>query len=173
MGTHGYVVFKYKGIYYIYENRSDSYYEGLGKEVVDDINRMVYYKKTKKYKEQLLRVPFENRDRDGEQYFHSIYDSIYSYDTYDYYTSNEEPYNSYVYIIDFDEDEFIITKYGEQRYTFNLFDIPDNWIDIVKTNDVYVYENKEQVANERIKAKILELEAEITKLKSKLIDKTN
>ena len=41
MVTHGYVVFKYKGIYYTFYNHSDSYFEHLGNLVVDEINSMI------------------------------------------------------------------------------------------------------------------------------------
>jgi hypothetical protein len=37
MVTHGYVVFKYKGICYNFYNHSDSYFEHLGNLIVDEI----------------------------------------------------------------------------------------------------------------------------------------
>jgi hypothetical protein len=167
MVTHGYVVFKYEGIYYIYDNHSDSYCECLGKEVVNEIYKMINKNYIKSYKKQLLCIPLINEMNDADNQFHSFYNSIYGYDNSAYCTSKYEPYNSYVYIIDFDEEEFIINKY-DNRYTFNLFDIPDNWMKIVDTTDDYMYDNIEEVKNENIKKKILELESEINKLKLKL-----
>jgi hypothetical protein len=167
MVTHGYVTFKYKGIYYVFNNHSDSYYEGLGKEVVRDIGHIIHKNYIEHYKLQLLRIPLTNEMTDGDMQFHSIYNAIYNYDNCMYYTSKREEGNSYVYMIDFDENEFVIDSY-ENRATFHLFDIPDNWIEIVNETKNYMYENKEDIKKEMIKQKILELEDEISKLKLKL-----
>jgi hypothetical protein len=167
MVTHGYVTFKYEGIYYVYNNHSDSYCSCLGENVVNEIDKMINNNYIKYYKKKLLRIPLRDEMLDGENYFNSIYDAIIYYDGYSYYTSNHEPSNEYVYIIDFDEDEFIITAYCN-RYIFNLFDIPEDWMTIVEENDNYEYENKEELAKDRIKNKISELEEEINKLKLKL-----
>ncbi len=134
MVTHGYVVFKYEGIYYIYNNHSDSYCSCLGNEVVNQIHNMLNNNYTEYYKKSLLRIPLRNEMTEGDLQYYSIYNSIIGYESCSYYTSKYEPSNSYVYIIDFDKDEFIITKYND-RYTFNLFDIPDDWMDIVETTN--------------------------------------
>jgi hypothetical protein len=170
MVTHGYVVFKYEGIYYIYDNHSDSYCEALGKEVVNEIDIMINKNYIKYYKKKLLSIPLIREMSEGGggiSQFYSFYNAIYYPDSCSYYTSKYEPSNSYVYVIDFDEEEFIINKY-DNRYTFNLFDIPDNWMEIVETSENYMYDNIEEVKNEKIKAKISELEDEINKLKLKL-----
>ncbi len=172
MVTHGDVAFKYKGIYYIFYNHSDSYCEALGIEVVNDVNNIIANNYITYYKKKLLLIPLNEEMSDGNTYFSSIYNSIIGYKNCSYYTSNYQPSNSYVYIIDFDEDEFIINKYGK-TYTFDLFDIPDNWMDIVKTNDGYIYENREEInkkkKNDKIKDRINELEKELNELKLKLV----
>jgi hypothetical protein len=166
MVTHGYVIIKYKGIYYSYYNHSDSYCSQLGKIVFDNVNDMILNKTMEKYKSQILRMPFSSDEGECFQYFHSLYEWIYlSNDKY--FTSNHPPYSEYTYIIDFDENEFIVTKYGKQ-YVFYLFDIPDDWIEIVETNDEYIYENKEEIKKEEIRRKIEELQSEIVKLQSQL-----
>lgn len=174
MVTHGYVVFKYEGIYYIFNNHSDSYCSCLGNEVVNEIYYMINKNYIKDYKKKLLRVPLVNEMTEGGggiSHFYSFYQSIYNPDSCSYYTSNYEPGNEYVYIIDFDEEEFIINKY-DNRYTFNLFDIPDNWMNIVENNEEYMYENSEEIKekrnNENIKERIIELEKELNELKLKL-----
>jgi hypothetical protein len=167
MVTHGYVTFRYKGVYYVFDNHSDSYCECLGKTVVDDVKDMINNHYIQYYKKKLLYIPLTNEMTDGDTTYYSMYDAIRGYNTSAYYTSNQEPYNSYVYIIDFDENEFITTKH-DNRYTFNLFDIPDNWIEIVNETKNYMYGNKEAIKKEMIKQKISELEEQIKKLKLQL-----
>ncbi len=167
MGTHGYVVFKYKGIYYCYYNHSDSYCAHLGELVVNEIYKMIDDNCMDFYKNKLLRLPFNDDHCEGLKYFYTIYDAIINYESSNYYTSEEEISSEYVYIIDFDEDEFIINKYGD-RYIFDLLDIPNDWMEIVEENEYYEYENKEEKRNNMIKNKILELEKEINKLKLQL-----
>ncbi len=169
MGTHGYVVFKYKGIYYIYYNHWDSYCDNLGRIVIDEIDKMISDDSIDFYKNKLLRIPFNDDNSDGCTCFHSIKSSIINYKNSVYYTSEDEPTNEYVYIIDFDEEEFIITKYGD-RYIFDLFDIPDNWIDIVEENEHYEYEKKDKKVKNKINNKIKELEKEIETLKELIKD---
>lgn len=169
MVTHGFVTFKYEDIYYIFYNHSDSYFSYLGKKVVNEINDIIYNitKGFEYYKKKLLRIPLLDKINNGDNYFNSIHDSICYFNIFSYYTSENEPSNEYNYIIDFDEDEFIITTYNN-RYIFDLFDIPHNWMEITEDNNYYEYENKEEKQNNKIKEKILELEEEINKLKMKL-----
>ena len=44
MGTKGFVVFKYKGIYYVFYNNSDSYLEHLCNVMINDIKEMIKIK---------------------------------------------------------------------------------------------------------------------------------
>ncbi len=168
MVTHGYVSFKYRGIYYNFYNHSDSYYSCLGENVVNEVYDMISNNYMEYYKKELLRIPLVEQTGEGDGHFHSIHSAICFYDCRQYYTSYDEPGSEYVYIIDFDEEEMIIEKYGQNRYTFNLFDIPENWMEIVKNSDYYMYENSEEIKAEmntdRIKARIVELEAELTQL---------
>jgi hypothetical protein len=144
MVTHGYVSFKYKGIYYTFYNHSDSYIAHLGNLVVKEINDMIKYNKIEEYKNRLLRIPLIEQDTDGDNHFHSFNDSIYHYDCFRYYTSKYEPHSEYVYIIDFDRNKFKIEIYNENIYNFNLRDIPYNWTEIIE-----VYTNYETEDNDK------------------------
>lgn len=166
MVTHGYVIFKYKGVYYNFYNHSDSYCSCLGQRVVAEIIEMLDGNHVEYYKQHILRMPFRDEKGEGLTYFHSIHYSIVEYDD-SYYTSDYETGSEYTYIIDFDEDEFIVNKY-DNRYTFHLFNIPDNWEEIVEKHEEYMYEHKEELSNDKIKRQIKELEVQITELKSRL-----
>ena len=171
MVTHGYVVFKYQGIYYIYNNHSDSYCEHLGNLVVNEIYDMINNNYIEHYKKNLLRVPLWNQMTEGGggiSHFYSFYSAIYDPDSCSYYTATYEPSNEYVYIIDFDEEEFIVDS--NNRCTFNLFDIPENWMKFVNTNEGdYMYNKTKEITNEKVQAKISALEEEINQLKLKLV----
>ncbi len=169
MVTHGYVAFRYESIYYIYYNHSDSYCSALGQQVVNEIYNIIDNDYIKYYKKKLLHIPLIDELTEGDNHFHSIYTSIVGYDNCAYFTSEYEPSNEYVYIIDFDEEEFIIKKY-DYSYIFDLLNIPEEWKEIVEENEYYEYENKEEKKKNKINNKILELEEEINKLKITLID---
>ena len=123
MVTHGYVDFKYKGIYYSFYNHSDSYFEHLGNIVVNEINQMVNKNAIRYCKNLLLRIPLKGNE-DGEWHIHDFYSLLNHPTSHQYFTSNDEPGSNYTYIIDFDDNKFIANKYGENIYSFNLYDVP-------------------------------------------------
>ena len=167
MVTHGYVVFKYKGIYYTFYNHSDSYFEGLGNMLVTDIYNMINKGKMFYYKELLLRVPLKGNE-DGEMHVHEL-EYILKYPEYSqYFTSRTEPISEYTYTIDFDNNKFIANKYSENIYSFNLHDIPLDWYEITQNNSSYEDHDQDEDTNESILNKIEELNNEIEKLKLKL-----
>jgi hypothetical protein len=174
MVTHGYVVFKYKGIYYTFYNHSDSYFEGLGNMLVTEIYNMINKEKVYYYKELLLRVPLKGNE-DGEMHVHEL-EYILKYPEYSqYFTSRTEPLSEYTYTIDFDTDKFIANKYSENIYSFNLYDIPLDWYESTQNNSSYEdsdhdESDEEEIdnSNESILNKIEQLNNEIEKLKLKL-----
>jgi hypothetical protein len=172
MVTHGYVVFKYKGIYYTFYNHSDSYFEGLGNMLVTDIYNMINKEKMYYYKELLLRVPLKGNDN-GERWVHSL-EYILKYPEYSqYFTSRTEPSSEYTYTIDFDTNKFIANRYSENIYSFNLYDIPLDWYEITQNNSSYEDSDQDEEeieydSNESILNKIEQLNNEIEKLKLKL-----
>jgi hypothetical protein len=185
MVTHGYLVYKYQGVYYIFYNHSDSYPEHLGSEIVKTIRQVVSENKLHEYKNKLRYIPFRDEASDGgEMNLYEGSNSLYSYECYSYYTSTEEPGNEWVYIIDLDMDKFIITDYNSNRYVFNLKNIRDDWMDIVRNNDMG-YEDPDEKEDEDIeedveicesdteediglKIKILQANVKIYKLKLQL-----
>jgi hypothetical protein len=171
MGTHGYVAFKYKGIYYIFYNHGDSYLAHLGNLVVKEVNAMINYNKVEEYKSRLLRIPLRENESEGDNYFHSFNESIYHYDCFRYYTSEYEPCSEYIYIIDFDINKLKIETYDGSIYNFNLYDIPSDWDSIIENYTSYEADSQnisEDEDNEIILNKIKELEDSINKLKLKL-----
>ncbi len=171
MVTHGYVIFKYKGIYYAFYNHSDSYFEGLGNNIVNEIYHMINKKMVDNYKELLLRIPLKGND-DGERYVYEL-EYLLKFPEYSqYFTSKNEPSSEYTYTIDFDNDKFIANKYHENIYIFNLYDIPLDWYEITQNNSNYEdSSDEEDNSNEAILNKIEELNNEIEKLKMKLSKK--
>lgn len=180
MVTHGYVIFKYKGIYYSFYNHSDSYFEHLGNLVVEEINKIVNKNLVKHCKELLLRIPLKGNE-EGDR---SVYDfhSLLNYpDSFEYFTSNKEPGAEYTYTIDFDANKFIANQYGENIYTFNLYDVPLDWYEITQKhsryNDSDIENNSESESGsddnneDDILNKIAELENKLEKLKLKLSKK--
>ncbi len=192
MGTKGIYVYKYKGIYYIFFSSHDSYLSCLGNSIVEDIKRIISNDQIKLIKDLIRCIPLTNgKYSEGDRHFPSIHDSIKYYDCYSYYTSSEEPgcaiFVEYVYIIDFDNNKFIVKQNDDNCYKFNLFNIPDNWIEILESRDSYDdkeensdnEENSDDIENVEIldedtdediklKIKILEANIKIYKLKLKL-----
>ncbi len=169
MVTHGYVVFKYKGIYYTFYNHSDSYFEHLGNVVVNEIQNMVNKNKVKEYKELLLRIPLKGNE-EGEWNVDSFYYLLNHPDTYQYFTTNKEPGNEYTYIIDFDTNKFIANKYGENVYKFNLYDVPLDWYEITQNNSNYNTETEDNNDEDKDKSEemrkiINDIEESLKKLK--------
>jgi hypothetical protein len=172
MVTHGYVIFKYKGIYYTFYNHSDSYFEGLGNMIVTEINNMVIKNKVGYYKELLLRIPLKGNEN-GEANVCQL-EYILKYPEYSqYFTSRNESSNNYTYTINFDTNKFIANRYSENIYTFNLYDIPLDWYEITQNNSNFEDEETEEEEleysnNEEILNKIEQLNNEIQNLKLKL-----
>jgi hypothetical protein len=179
MVTHGYVIFKYKGIYYTFYNHSDSYFEHLGNLVVEEINKMVNKNAIKNCKELLLRIPLKGNE-EGEWHIHDFHSLLNYPEIFQYFTSNDEPSCEYTYIIDFDTNKFIANKYGENIYSFKLHDIPLDWYEITQNNSGYEDSDIENNSNsgseddtneDDILNKIAELENKLEKLKLKLSKK--
>jgi hypothetical protein len=178
MVTHGYVAFKYKGIYYAFYNHSDSYFEHLGNLVVNEINQMVNKNAIKYCKDLLLRIPLKGNE-EGEWHIHDFHSLLNYPESYQYFTSNDEPSSNYTYIIDFDTNKFIANKYGENIYTFNLYDVPLDWYEItqnhssyedsdIENNSVSGSSSEEDTNEDDILNKIANLENKLEKLKLKL-----
>ncbi len=176
MVTHGYIVFKYKGMCYNFYNHSDSYFEHLGNVVVNEIHKMVNKNLIKYYKSLLLRVPLKGNE-EGETSIYCFHSLLTYPDSYQYFTSKKEEGCEYTYTIDFDACKFIANRYGENIYSFNLYDVPYNWYEITKSyssyddDDIDIDESEDSDDDDKITSKIQELEERIQKLKLKLNSK--
>ena len=172
MVTHGYVVFKYKNIYYTFYNHSDSHFEGLGDMVVNEIYDMINKNKVDYYKELLLRIPLKSNEY-GELYIYEFEWLLQYPEHYQYFTSKNEPSSEYIYTIDFDTNKFIANRYCQNIYSFNLYDIPLDWYEITQNYLNYDDTNESSYEdsyddNEAILNKIEILSNEIEHLKLKL-----
>ncbi len=174
MVTHGYVVFKYKGIYYTFYNHSDSYFEGLGNSIVNEIYKMINKNMVEYYKELLLSIPLKGNN-DGENQIYELEYMLKFPEDCIYFTSKNKKSAEYTYTIDFDNNKFIANRYDENIYIFNLYDIPLDWYEITKNNSNYEdssdEEDIEYDSNEAILNKIEELNNQIEELKLKLSNK--
>jgi hypothetical protein len=147
MCTQGYVVFKYKGTYYIFYNKHDSYLSNLGNIVVDDITKMINEKKIDIIKNKILEMPLfmDDDDFDGqENYYPGLYDAVDDPTYFSYYTSKKELSNTvfaeYIYLIDFDKEKFVI-KMDNLDYDFELFNLPPNLIEILEKHESLSYDS--------------------------------
>ncbi len=171
MVTNGYVIFKYKGIYYTFYNHSDSYFEGLGNNIVNEINDIINKNKVDYYKDLLLRIPLKGNE-EGNDYVYNLEHLLKYPEDYQYFTCKNEPSSEYTYTIDFDSNKFIANRYCENIYTFNLKDIPLDWYEITQNNSNYDDssddDSSDEDSNEKILNKIELLSNEIEQLKLKL-----
>ncbi len=136
MGTKGYVAFKYKGIYYIFYNHSDSYPSHLGNIVINDIKEIIQKKQLKIVKNKILKMTLQDKDFSGkDNHYQGLMESIDYPTCFCYHTSEEVPTNTifieYVYIIDFDCEILIIKMYNFE-VQFDFFDLPPNLIEIIE-----------------------------------------
>jgi hypothetical protein len=184
MGTRGLYVFKYGGIYYIFYNHYDSYPSGLGDSIVKDIIEMINDNIFETVKGSIKTIPLIEQENDGNNAYASIIDVVGSPLHYTYHTSNLEPdtdiFIEYVYIIDFDENVFVVktNEFNNNRYKhFDLFSIPKNWKELIYTDeeaksseinddiDMSDSDTKEDII---LKIKLLETNSKIYKMKLKL-----
>ena len=140
MGTHGFYVFKYKGIYYIYYQHYDSYPSGLGQKIVDAVKQLKL-NDIEKIKSLLLNIKLTEEENDGViSSFDNILDAIENYDKFNYRTSKKEPEmgdydGEYIYIINFDLNIIKMKSYYN-TCTFDFQYIQYNWIDIFNENNI-------------------------------------
>jgi hypothetical protein len=184
MGTRGLYVFKYNGIYYIFYNHYDSYPSALGESIVKDIMEIINNNIFDTVKESIKKIPLTKEENNGDNAYVSIIDASSSPLYYTYHTSDLEPntniFIEYVYIIDFDENVFVVkqNEFNNNRYkTFNLFSIPKNWINLIYTDDE-VIQNKinddiemsdsDTKEDTILKIKLLETNSKIYRMKLKL-----
>ncbi len=122
MGTRGYAVFRYKGIYYIFYNNSDSYPEWLGGQIIREFNRLTAAQ-LELLRSLITDIPMQQEFGEGDRHFQGILTSAQHSDCVQYMTTEQEPsctvFIEYVYILDFDQDIFTVKSYsGDSAYSF-------------------------------------------------------
>jgi hypothetical protein len=134
MGTRGYYVFKYNNKYYIFYNQQHSYFDVLGRDIVNDLHKMTIddFNKMKSLIENIT----DRINTDGYNLeYNGLFNALKNYYNYYLHISDKEPEADveYVYIINLDRQIFIVKSIIDNiRYAFNLIDIPNNWLDIVE-----------------------------------------
>jgi hypothetical protein len=181
MGTKGCVVFRYRGIYYIFYNRSDSYFSHLGNLVLKEIKDILLYDQLNVLKNLLSKVPVKENASDKEATFHGIIENIQNYDCFCYFTSSVEQtcslFIEYVYTIDLDNKKFIVQE-GDRRASFTFNDMPDYLTvsifeeeeDEEDEEDEEEEEEEEEEENNEIIEVLDSDNADIIKLKMKILE---
>ena len=130
MGTKGSVVFRYRGIYYIFYNSHDSYFSYLGNKVVTEIKEIIVADNLQYLKDLILKIPLTEKPTETESIFHSIIENITYYECFCYRTSNVEQqcglFEEYVYTVDLDKNVFIVNSHtGPTVFKLDV-NIPDD-----------------------------------------------
>jgi hypothetical protein len=132
MVTHGFCVFRYKGIYYSFYNHSDSYLSGLGEEIVSCLRKMT----EKDFIEMchlLETMPEPEDDGSKKEGFWDVMDVLRSPECVEYYITDSQCHEAeYTYTIDLDNKQFVAKTFLLDQvvsYKFGLFNIPDDWVE--------------------------------------------
>ncbi len=139
MGTRGNYVFRYKRKYYVFYNHWDSYFSGLGDDIVKELQQMKPedFDKMKVLIEKIKQR--EEYDGSGSN-FEGIMCALLNSDIYRLEEIIDcEPENDlfieYIYILDLDNDVFKVKYWGPndivQSNRFRLSNIPSDWKDFV------------------------------------------
>jgi hypothetical protein len=180
MGTRGYYVFKYNGIYYIFYNHYDSYFSGLGQSIVDHINESIKndINWIKTLKKLLDKVKLIEQEQDGASQYENIIMSLTYAEQYVYHTSEDEPSNNlfieFVYIIDIDMMKFKVIPSSNEYYNskvFNLTSIPKDWAKICTIDpesDIEEEEEEEEKVEDVMKDNYTAMMNMMTKMMEKI-----
>ena len=130
MGTRGYYVFRYKNKWYVFYNKFDSYPDGLGQLIVDELKNI----DIEALKDVLDRITSDDVLSDGNSFgglMNAAADPTNSHLVEIKYSPAGIEYDiEYVYTIDIDKKMFNVEYIGETRpntQRFPLNAIPDNW----------------------------------------------
>jgi hypothetical protein len=135
MGTRGYYVFLFNGVYYVYYNHFDSYPSGLGLQIVEElskINNIVI----DHWKTQLIQI--EPNSNPKCLLFEGLSNAINNSARYDVQVMKTEPeqdlFIEWIYTIDLDNNTFQVNN--ELPYPLsNLELIKQHLIDLEKCDD--------------------------------------
>jgi hypothetical protein len=146
MVTHGYYVFRHKGLYYTFYHHADSYPENLGSILVENIRDMTdtdFVNIKVLLEENMLSLPINDDGNTKIQYLDSIMNTLQNPEYYQYYITVEDisdyykarEFVDYCYIIDLDRELFIVKTFNHDldediSQFFDLHKIPTNWIEL-------------------------------------------
>ena len=138
MGTRGYYIFRYQGKYYVFYNHFDSYFTGLGADIVKELQSWTAedFENAKAF---LGNFPLSGPSDDNvSTNFKGLLETLRNPAAYELEEiSNQPPTKNlmieYMYTLDFDRDLFIVEWAGETTYEsqrYRLTSIPDDWIEL-------------------------------------------
>lgn len=141
MGTRGYYVFRSKGVYYVFYNHFDSYFEGLGELIVKEL-RTLTTEDFRKMRRTLAGIKWHTNYR-GNGY-QGLMKLVQNPDDYDLFFVDENPPDlmdspgcEYIYTVDLDCEVFSVdykewnddlTECYPQEIKYPLENIPTDWI---------------------------------------------
>lgn len=142
MGTRGYYVFKYNGIYYVFYNHFDSYYGGLGEDIVTELRKLTKedYDEIKGALEKISERDMDEEDSwGGSSTFQGMKEAALHPEKYALqYVGENKPENDlfieYIYMVNLDTDIFVVRHYDEQ-FKHPLREIPRAWVCAVGEED--------------------------------------
>jgi hypothetical protein len=135
MVTHGFLVFRYKGLFYSFYNHSDSYPSGLGEEIVQCLNNMSDHEFAE-MRDLLKNMPEPIEDGSKKESVWDVMGVLRSPESTEYYITADQCHESnYTYIIDLDLEQFIAKTFSHRisrdiYQIFDLYDIPSNWVEL-------------------------------------------
>jgi hypothetical protein len=111
MGTRGYYVFLFNGVYYVFYNHCDSYPYGLGLNIVEELSR-INNAVIDDWKTQLVKI--ETSSNPQCLFFEGLSNAINNSSRYDVQVVKMEPkqdlFIEWIYIIDLDNNTFQVNN---------------------------------------------------------------
>jgi hypothetical protein len=133
MGTRGNYIFRYKGKCYVFYNHFDSYFSGLGEDIVRELKSWTA-EDFELAKVLLERFPSEVWD-DASTTFDGLMKVLKNPTGYCIEAINGVDYGGqeYTYTLDFDRNLFIvrwIERDGPEKQRYRLNNIPGDWVSL-------------------------------------------
>jgi len=129
MGTRGFVVIKYNGVYYIFYNNSSSYLSCLGLSVLKEIKEIIQFDEISYVKSLFSKIKLLGEFNEGDNHFCGIIQSLKHSECFQYITSFEKPdcslFIEWIYTVDFDNNLFTIQNY-DKHYKVSFSDLPED-----------------------------------------------
>lgn len=141
MGTRGNYIFRRNGKYYVFYNHWDSYFNGLGQKIVDEIRSWTAADF------ELAKTLLDGFKTDiiceaGGDGFNSLMDALKDPYTFDVIHIGEKTTPAfdieYTYTLDFDHNLFVVAwtdTNGRPEQRYRLTAIPDDWISLTGRDD--------------------------------------